>query len=443
MQAQVNRRKVLALLALTWPVGKVLAESMSRRERMGRLQVLHWWTSRSEAAAVQVLANALMQEQVAWLDVAIPGAAGFGAGKILKNRVLTGNGPDAAQLNGVTLSEWAAMGLLQRLDMVAARGHWLDRLYPAVWRLISHQRHVIAVPLGIHRINTLFYNKALFARLGLTVPQTWAEFGLVAAKFRQAGVTALAQSSEPWQVTTLFESLLLAHGGPEYFRALFVSKDPLAYADPRLLRALLHLRALKQWMPQPLPDESWQDSVHRIGTGNAAMHIGGDWGKGELNAMGYATNDKFATLAVPETANWHLHCIDTLGMLKGDGVRRPAQEKLATLALQPVWQVRYAQAKGSIPVLAQATALAGLDPGARESARVFALGSQAHVPSLVHHMASDDAFKDGIIAEIHHFFMEDHLPVAKTRLRLAEIARAMRPLRPDAAAGQETGQAGK
>ena len=443
MQAPVSRRKMLALLALTLPVGRVLAESMTHGERMGRLQVLHWWTSSSEAAAVQVLANALMHEQVLWQDVAIPGAAGFGAGKILKNRVLTGNGPDAAQLNGVTLAEWAAMGLLQPLDMVAARGHWLERLYPAVWRLISHQHHVIAVPLGIHRINTLFYNKALFARLGLNVPQTWAEFGLVAAKFRQAGITALAQSSEPWQVTTLFESLLLAHGGPEYFRALFVSKDPLAYADPRLLRALLQLRALKQWMAQPLSDESWQDSVRRIGSGSAAMHIGGDWGKGELNAMGFATNDKFATQAVPETAGWHLHCIDTLAMLKGDGNRRGAQEKLAALALQPAWQMRFAQAKGAIPVLAQGATLAGLDSCARESARVFALGSQVHVPSLVHHMASDDAFKDGIIAEIHHFFMDDHLPVAKTRLRLAEIARAMRPFRLDAADGTETDQAGK
>ena len=426
-----RRCKMLALASLALPGvwHSALAESVGRPEPVARLQVLHWWTSSSEAKAVKVLALALAHEHIVWQDAAIPGAAGFGAGKVLKNRMLAGSAPDVAQLNGVNLAEWAALGLLQQLDAIAMRGNWQARLYPAVWELVRRQQHVVAAPLGIHRINMLIYNKALFARFGLQPPATWSQFEQAAAKFRQAGVMALAQSSEAWQVATLFESLILAQGGADYYRELFVEKQQAAFADERLTRALLHLRALKQWMPAAMQEDAWQDCVKSVGEGRAAMHIGGDWGKGELNALGLVTDDKFGALAVPDTAQYHLYCVDSLAMLAGDGTRRSAQERLAAMALAPELQMKLSRVKGSIPVLAPAVLgnlAAGMDSCARESARLFALGAKVQVPSLVHRMATDDATKDAIIAEVQRFFMDDRAQVGKTRERLAEIVHALR-----------------
>ena len=46
--------------------------------------------------------------------------------------------------------------------------------------LVSYKGDVVAAPLGVHRINTVLYNRHLFARLGLRAPRSWAEFAAVA-----------------------------------------------------------------------------------------------------------------------------------------------------------------------------------------------------------------------------------------------------------------------
>jgi glucose/mannose transport system substrate-binding protein len=129
------------------------------------LQVLHWWTSASERKAANLLATRLADEHIVWQDAAIPGGAGLGAGKVLKGRVLAGDAPEVTQMIGVSIAEWADLGLLLELDNVAAGGNWHRVLLPSIEALVTHRKHVMAVPLGIHRVNTLYYNRALFARL--------------------------------------------------------------------------------------------------------------------------------------------------------------------------------------------------------------------------------------------------------------------------------------
>jgi glucose/mannose transport system substrate-binding protein len=60
--------------------------------------------------------------------------------------------------------------LLLELDEVAKQGHWAASIWPAPYASIRLRGHVIAAPLGIHRINTLFYNRKIFKQLGLVAP---------------------------------------------------------------------------------------------------------------------------------------------------------------------------------------------------------------------------------------------------------------------------------
>ncbi len=192
------------------------------------LQVLHWWTSTSERKAANVLATRMADEGLEWKDAAIPGGAGLGAGKVLKSRVLAGDAPEVTQIIGVSVAEWAELGLLLEIDNVASAGNWNSFLFPTIQTLIQHRKHTVAAPLGIHRVNTLYYNRALFAQLKLAPPQTWADFQSVALKLKAAGIQPLAQSSEAWQVAALFENLVLAESGPEFYRELFVRRNPAA-----------------------------------------------------------------------------------------------------------------------------------------------------------------------------------------------------------------------
>jgi glucose/mannose transport system substrate-binding protein len=388
------------------------------------LQVLHWWTSASERRAANVLAARLGEDGVEWKDGAIPGGAGLGAGKVLKSRVIAGNAPDVTQIIGVSLGEWAELGLLLELDNPASAGAWSKALFPTVRTLVQHRNHVVAAPLGLHRINTLFYNRKLFAQLKLAPPANWTEWVQAAHKLRAAGIAPLAQSGEPWQVTALFENLVLMVGGPEYYRDLFVRQSPQAATDRRLVEALLRLRVMKGWMRAPLQELPWTDVVRRFARAEGAMMVMGDWAKAELNEWGFATDDAFACAATPGTDKLHLYSVDTLAMFANDYARMPAQEKLAKLAVTPSVQQQYNNAKGSAPVRRDADP-ASMDSCARASWMTFAKGAAVQVPSLVHRMAADEESRDAIIAEVHRYFVDDAVPAAEVQRRLAAILRTL------------------
>ena len=266
------------------------------------VQVLHWWKSLSEQQAVNLLTTKLAQDNLQWRDGLVPSGSGVGASIVLKSRILAGNAPEAAQLNGVLVSEWAELGLLLDIDSVAQSGKWEKNLFPKVWNLIQVKNHVVAAPLGVHRINTLFYNKKIFSKLELEPPASWEEFDQLIPKLQQAGITPLAQSSEIWQVATLFETVLLSVSNPAFYQDVFVRKQPSAFMDARFAQALKRLRLLKKAMPNPVPDKLWMDLSRQLADGQAAMLIMGDWVKGELNALGQGTDVGFSCVAVPGTA---------------------------------------------------------------------------------------------------------------------------------------------
>lgn len=407
-----------ALPLFSYGAAPVVAEN----SQAASLQVLHWWTSAGERKAVDVLVAKLAEENIAWHDAAIPGGAGLGASKVQKSRVLAGHAPEVTQLNGVVFGEWADLGLLLELDDVAASGGWKKLLFPTVWSLVQNRAHVVAAPLGIHRINTLFYNRKVFARLGLAVPKTWADFERVATKLKQAGVVPLAQSSEAWQVATLFETLVLAESGPAYYRQLFVALHPNAYNDARLAHALKRLRGLKRWMPVPLKEQPWNDMTQQLADGEAAMFVMGDWAKGELNAWGQVTDLDFGCSTVPGTAEYHLYSVDTLAMFAGNYSHQQAQEKLAQIMMSAPVQTDYNQFKGAIPVW-RSPALSKMDSCSVASWQSFSKGAPFQAPSLVHRMATDETTKDAIVAEVRRYFMDDKISEIDTQRRLAAIAR--------------------
>jgi glucose/mannose transport system substrate-binding protein len=418
-----HRRLQIARLARLFSLPMMLM-SLPAQAAAPSLQVLHWWTSAGERHAANVLAARLADEGITWQDAAIPGGAGLGAGKVLRSRVLAGNAPDATQIIGVSIGEWAELGLLLELDSVANAGNWNKALFPTVRELVRHRGHVVAAPLGIHRINTLFYNRRLFERLNMAPPATWPEFEKAARQLRAAGTAPLIQSSEPWQVATLFENLLLATGGPEYYRELFVRQSPQAASDPRLAQALQRLRTMKGWMLNPADEQPWTEAVRRFSRGEAAMFVMGDWAKAELNELGQVIDTDFSCVPLPGTDNYHLYSVDTLAMFVNDYTHQAAQEKLAKAVMSPLAQQQYSAAKGSVPVRRDANP-AAMDSCARSSWRSFAKGTGAQAPSLVHRMAADEESRDAIIAELHRFYMDDGVTPAETQRRLASLLRTL------------------
>ena len=389
------------------------------------VDVMHWWTSTSERAAADQLAAALSAQGLIWQDAAVPGGGGVAAVKVLKSRMISGEAPAAAQVIGKTLTDWADLGLVLPLDAVAQRGRWSQTLFPTVLQVVSHDEHVIAAPLGVHRINSLLYQRKLFVRLGLSEPRSWADIEAAATKLRAAGIRPVAWSDEPWQVATVFEAVLLAEAGAPLYRELVMARQPQLWDDVRVERALARLRWLRGLNGVEAKREvAWTDNARALLNQQAGMLLNGDWVKGELIAWGARADEDFGCLPVPSTQGVHLFSIDTLAMLVGTKSRATEQERAAEIVTSAATQRAYNRIKGSVPVR-QDIDTTGMDSCARDSWATFADRRAERVPSLAHRMAADEATKDAITDAVQRFLMNPLMSPAEARVRLAAVVRSV------------------
>lgn len=423
---------LFAALSLLPPLSLAAPSAASTAVPSGsqELNVLHWWTSVGERSAADLVAARMAEQGLRWVDGAVAGGGGSGAIKVLNERTLRGQAPQVAQLNGQALREWAELGLLLRLDSVAQRRDWTRVLFPQVMSQLNVREHVVAAPLGIHKINNLYLNLAVFRQLRIDPPSDWAGVMRAAAALRAAGVTPVGFSDEPWQVATVFEAMLLGEAGPALYQRMVVQRDLQAFEDAALERSFQRLREWRSWAlgaNGTAPGERrWTELVADFAAGRTAMLISGDWVRGELGALGLEGGADFDCKAVPGTAQAHLFSIDTLAMLAGDASRQPAQEKMAELLGSATLQISYNRIKGSVPVRRDVP-VDELDLCAQRSYRLFANPATPRVPSLVHRMAFDEVGKNAFIETVHRFALDPNQTPLVAQRRLQALLRALGP----------------
>src|SRR4051794_41776827 len=73
----------------------VFATGFALTAHADEVEVLHWWTSGGEAAALNVLKKDLESKGVTWADMPVAGGGGEQAMTALRARVTAGNPPTA------------------------------------------------------------------------------------------------------------------------------------------------------------------------------------------------------------------------------------------------------------------------------------------------------------------------------------------------------------
>ena len=94
---------------LTATAALVMTTSLALAEDV---EVLHWWTSGGEAAALNVLKEDLASKGIGWVDMPVAGGGGEAAMTALRARVTAGDPPTAVQMLGFDILDWAAEGAL-------------------------------------------------------------------------------------------------------------------------------------------------------------------------------------------------------------------------------------------------------------------------------------------------------------------------------------------
>ncbi|MYZ48223.1 ABC transporter substrate-binding protein [Propylenella binzhouense] len=394
-------------IASTLAVASALALPAGLAEAAGTVEVLHWWTSGGEAKAVGELKKAFEAQGGKWVDSPIAGGGGDAAMTALRARVVAGDPPTAVQLKGPGIQEWAEQGVLADVQDVAEQEKWDDKLPKVLAGIMKYDGNYVAAPVNIHRVDWIWANPAVLAKVGAQMPTTWDEFNATADKLKAAGITPLAHGGQPWQDATLFEVIALGVGGPEFYKKALVELDQDALSGDTMVKVFDQLRKLRGYVDPNFSGRDWNLATAMVMRGEAAFQIMGDWAKGEFLAAGKVPGKDFLCAAAP--GKGFILNSDSLVFFKvSDKDEQEGQKVLASLTMSPDFQKSFNLAKGSIPANTTVP-LDDFDECAKKSKEDLqqAIAADSLVPSMAHEMAVSRTVRGEFMDLVTNFFNSD------------------------------------
>ncbi|SEN10578.1 glucose/mannose transport system substrate-binding protein [Pseudomonas sp. ok272] len=423
----------IARLAAAISVASLFPLSAFAADAKGTVEVVHWWTSGGEKAAVDVLKAQVEKDGFTWKDGAVAGGGGATAMTVLKSRAVAGNPPGVAQIKGPDIQEWASIGLLDSnlLKGVAKDEKWDSLLVRKVSDTVKYEGDYVAVPVNIHRVNWLWINPEVFKKAGIDkAPTTLDEFYAAGDKLKAAGFIALAHGGQPWQDSTVFEDVVLSVMGAEGYKKALVDLDQNTLSGPQMVKSFTELKKLTGYMDPNRAGRDWNIAAADVINGKAGMQMMGDWAKSEWTAAHKVAGKDYQCVPFPGTEKAFTYNIDSLAVFKvKDAGTQAAQQDLAKVALGKDFQKVFSINKGSIPVrtdmLDDMSAL-GFDACAQASAKDFLADDKTGglQPSMAHNMATSLAVQGAIFDVVTNFMNDKDADPAKTAKQLASAVKA-------------------
>lgn len=384
-----------------------------------RAEVIHWWTSGGESAAVRQLAEAYRRAGGVWVDSAIAGNEQARA--VATSRIIGGNPPTAAMFNTTKqFLDIVEEGLLNNVDAVAQREHWDTTLPEPVRSVIKVKGHYYAVPVSLVMPSWIWYSTAAFKKAGIEhEPASMDELFSALDKLRAAGLVPLAHGGQAWQENIVFMAVLANVGGRELYLKVLRDRDPRAITSPAFTRVLHTFKRLKSYTDVGSPGRNWNDATAMLISGRAGVQIMGDWVKAEFGAAGQVSGRDFGCIA-SFGANAPL-------IIQGDAFVFPVsddaratrtQQQLAGVMASPATQMAFNLVKGSLPVRTD------IDPArfdACSQAAITAMRDTARQVGNSEIYLTPDL--NGALMDILTAFWNTAMPVEKAQKSIASVLR--------------------
>ncbi len=337
------------LAALT--VAVATASAMPALAQQQSVEILHWWTSGGEAAALNVLKGNLEKQGVKWNDMPVAGGGGEAAMTAVRARVTASNPPTAVQMLGFDITDWGKQGAVTDLNALAAREGW-DKTVPlALQKFSKYNGKWISAPVNIHSTNWIWANKEVLAKAGVKAePKNFDEFIAAAEKVQKAGFIAIAHGGQPWQEATVFDSVVLSTGGVDYYKKAFVDLDPKALNSATTEKVFHRMGQIRKLVDKDFSGRDWNVASGMVISGKAGFQIMGDWAKGEFVNAKQVPGKDFLCYRFPGTQGMVSFNADQFVMFKlTDADKSAAQVKLAAAIMEPGFQSAFNVVKGSAP----------------------------------------------------------------------------------------------
>ncbi|KTC37238.1 sugar ABC transporter substrate-binding protein [Pseudomonas putida] len=378
---KLSRLALVVSFASLFPLSAMAADSK------GSVEVVHWWTSGGEKAAVDVLKAQVEKDGFTWKDGAVAGGGGSTAMTVLKSRAVAGNPPGVAQIKGPDIQEWASTGLLDTdvLKDVAKSEKWDSLLDKKVSDTVKYDGDYVAVPVNIHRVNWLWINPEVFKKAGITKnPTTLEEFYAAGDKLKAAGFIPLAHGGQPWQDSTVSDG----------------------------------------------KGQDWNLEAAKVINGKAGMQIMGDWAKSEWTAAKKVAGKDYECVAFPGTDKAFTYNIDSLAVFKQkDAGTAAGQQDIAKVVLGENFQKVFSINKGSIPVrndMLNNMEQLGFDSCAQTAAKDFLADAKSGglQPSMAHNMATTLAVQGAFFDVVTNYINDPKADPADTAKKLGAAVKS-------------------
>jgi glucose/mannose transport system substrate-binding protein len=320
------------------------------------VEMFSWWERIGDSDALGALIREQQRRYPA--DVIINASAGLSglARKTLRTRMLRNEPPDTFQANvGYDLMQWVLMNgmdaretrLLPLDDLVVGADTWRRVMPAAVLAQVTYDGRLYGVPSNIHRINSVFYNKHVFRRFGLTEPTSIDDLRAIGRKLAGTGVAPIAVGSrEPWTLALLmFECLLVAREGPATYRDYF--RGAMRPDDPRVIATLEAGMDLFAYVNPDHAKLSWLQAMDLVIRDQAAMTVMGDWARVSFNAQGWKPGEDYGEIAFPGSAGAYVFTSDAFSLPVDAKNKEGARRLLETIGSADGQRVINA-AKGSL-----------------------------------------------------------------------------------------------
>jgi len=406
MAMQIDRNSKLNCMykVQAWAVSVLIAFSNNVFAQEKSVEVFHYWTTASEAKSINVLKSMTASAGYNWIDATVEGAAGENAFSSLKSRVLSANAPDLGQIKGRDIQRWARLGMLNPLTDINQQSRWQMNLPTEFLNHLKLEGELYAIPLHIHRTNWLWMHKPTLEQFGLKPPKSWEELEHILSTLKKNNVPVIAQSLEGWQLATMFEGLLLATKGPDFYRQVFVDLSYSAARSQDMVDVFEKFRTLHQYFIVERKSATWDSNAISVADGKANLMFMGDWMKGELTFKKRVIGSDYICVPTPGQYSGFIYDVNSFASFKNKNGRSQNAKDVLTMVLTSEFQTEFNQYKGSMPIHPYVER-SDFDDCTQTAMSAFELAQKSNslVPSVAHGLANINGVQHGLFEGLEKF----------------------------------------
>ncbi len=277
----LSRRRFLTATATAGLTVPLLGACGGDKSSSNGRTTIEWWNIMTTEPAKTQWANAAKAYMAAHPDVTIKLVTMENEAFKSKMTALTASGrlPDIfTTWGGGVLKQQVDAGLVE--DLTPKIASWSGSLSKISLQAYQFDGKTYAVPFDIGMVG-FWYNKALFAKAGISAPPTtWGEYLAGVKKLQSAGITPIAVAGkDKWPEMYYWAYLAMRIGGLSALKQARATSDftgPAFIAAGQRLQELAGLRPFQQGFENAGFDAPGGEAA-TMGNGKAAMELMGQW----------------------------------------------------------------------------------------------------------------------------------------------------------------------